>query len=337
MNNFSTEPFNYSICLVVHELSSITEFFTCLKYLLPSQPLVTTIYSICLIIGSFVLNLSLLFLLWTKTEVTVFDKIIFSHACIDFLMCFIDYPFMVLPVYFNYWPFSQSMCIAWIAYDNGLSSLEILTFLLMSWMRIRCILAPRSYLNDLIVKHVYKFIIPMWLVILTLWSCASTFMLLKNFDQSFCNIVFDLESISISVLIVCFLGPLCLVVVATIFIDIVIFKKKMALRYATNSDTSDRNQPNGTRSSNVLTRKATITRFFKVSPQLKLTIIIAVFCIQYMPYYITWLTSILCPDCVSMDLYNVLSLLAYFPSIVNPVVMLTLNKNLFKRFKCFNN
>ena len=158
MNNYSekTQNFNYNSCLIVHEMNSFTEFLTCPKFLMPFQPLITTIYSICLIIGSFALNLSLIYLLWTKLEITVFDKILLTHASIDFLISFIDYPFMVLTVYFRYWPFSKWMCIFWMSIDNAFGTLEVFTMLLMSWVRLRCILVPTEYKSEFIVKHIYK-------------------------------------------------------------------------------------------------------------------------------------------------------------------------------------
>ena len=324
------------ICLEVHEMNSFMEFYNCFNYLIGFQPLFTTIYSIFLFIGSFFLNLILIYLLLTKTEITVFDKIITIHALIDWLLCFIDYPFMILSVYFNYWPFSKWLCIVWLIVDNSLGTLEIYTLLLMSWVRLRCILAPRSYLNELIVKHIFKFIVAMWFVIFSIWTSGIIYMLLKNFYQEFCDTDFELQSINITVLFVCFLAPLSLVAMATIYTSFIMYQKKSIFNNFSKS--SDHAPANVAKSEVKSKRKPKLviqSRKYKLklSPQIKLTIIITIFSAQYVPYYISWFTYLICEECVSTDLYNILSLLSYFPSIVNPVVMFSLNKSLFKRFK----
>ena len=326
-----------SICPLVTEMSSFTEFITCLGYFATFQPIITTIYSIFIFIASFMLNLSLIILLLIKREITVFDRIITTHAMLDLLVCLIDFPFMITPLYFNYWPFSKWMCIIWVSYDNSLCMLEILTVLLMSWVRLRCIQAPRSYASDVIVKHIYAFIASMWLAVVAFWTAVSTYMLMHNFDQAACYLNFEIKSVSILVVIVAFLGPLCSIVAVTICIDIILYKKKRAVSQQKSTSEVSVNHPNNAPKSHQISphkSNANIKKKFHFSPQLKLSIIIAIFCIQYMPYYITWFTSVICSECVSTSLYNTLFLLSYFPSIVNPVVMFILNKSLLQRFKC---
>ena len=83
-----------------------------------------------------------------------FDKIMISHATVDFMIGLCDFPFFILAVIFGYWPFNKILCIYWVAMDNALGSLEIISVLLMTWAIIRCILAPTTYLKENIIKHI---------------------------------------------------------------------------------------------------------------------------------------------------------------------------------------
>ena len=324
----STSSFNYTDCLTIKEVGSFVEFFKCLDYLVQFQSLFTTIYSISLISGSFILNLTLIFLLSIKTEITVFDKILQLHAVIDFLLCFVDYPFMVSSTYFGYWPFSEGLCMFWVIADNSLSILEIYSFLIMSWVRIRCILAPRSYLEDTLVKHIYKCTVCIWIAIFVIWIGVGIPMMQKNFDQTYCYIVFDSQSISISVIVIGYMTPLFLIVIATVFINVMIYKKKAAIRQSHPADTSF-SKPVSMALPQI---KAWAWRdIFRISPQLKLTIIITIFLFQYIPYYTDWFISVICPDCVPLSVANFFFYFSYSPSIINPLVVFILNKSLFKR------
>ena len=329
----STSSFNYTDCLTIKEVGSFVEFFKCIDYLAQFQSLFTTIYSICLISGSFILNLTLIFLLSIKTEITVFDKILQLHAVIDFLLCFIDYPFMVSATYFGYWPFSEGLCMFWVIADNSLSILEIYSFLIMSWVRIRCIIAPRSYLNDILVKHTYKCTVCIWIVIFIIWTSVSIPMMQTNFTQSYCYINFELESISISVILIGYMLPLCLIVIATVFINVMIYKKKAAIRQKYSNESSFSKPISVTGAPKP--KERSWKEFFRISPQLKLTIIITIFLFQYIPYYTDWFISVLCPDCVPLSVSNFFFYFSYSPSIINPLVVFILNRSLFKRSYVF--
>ena len=326
MNN-STK---YDNCLLIDEMNSFNEFYRCLNYFIQSTPMTILITSLIQIITSFILNLSLIVLFFVKKELTVFDKIMISHATVDFMIGLCDFPFFILAVIFGYWPFNKILCIYWVAMDNALGSLEIISVLLMTWAIIRCILAPTTYLKENIIKHISFVILSIWFLVFATWTVVSAIMLEQTFQQDNCVLYLEQQYATATVIFVIYLVPLGLIVFLTIFFNVVLYKKKSILKI--NDFFRTKIKTKKTQEQSVVSKILPTQSMCSLNSQAKLTIIVAIFCSLYIPCYLVWFLSEICTDCVSMNLFNIISLVSYFPSFINPLVMLVINKSLYLAF-----
>ena len=311
-NSNSTDA--QSLCEIPAPLN-LTEFFTCFYSLL--SPDSFTVLSFFLWISSFILNIVLIVFLSVKSKVTIFDKILIFHALVDFLINILDFSFVIFFTILSYWPFSEAACAYYVSVDNALATIEIFVVLYMSWVRMRCILAPKTYLNELIISHFYKFQIAMWTIVFILWTSTGVYIIEIEewFDQAYCQIDFGQDWLNLLILISVYLVPLALIGLSVVLIFVILSRKKSKVK----GKKIKKNKPE--------LGKSPLKYFLeiRISAQTKLVIITIVFLLQYSPFYVTWLLSLLCDDCVSDVFMTWVNFLAYCPSFVNPVVIMSLS------------
>lgn len=334
MNNISSILLNNSLepfCESKRQFESFFDFLECYKYFAFNN-LEITIYCLFVIFGALVLNIMAIYLLSTKTTVnSVFDKIFIGHAFVDLLTGFIDFPFLYFMSIFNYWPFSKNFCIYYAAFDNILATVEVFHILFMSWARIRCILSPKNYSNELIIKYCYSFIVILWIICSILWIPVSAVFINKNYQDYTCYLSFDSAFVSILIILLGWIAPVIIAMLSTTYIVYVLRKrnrKKMSLmgNKVTVSGVSHSNE--------IKVSFWAKIKLAKLNPQTKLSIIITPFCLQYLQYSIVWLVSMICAECVSTRFYTFSYFIAFLTSFTNPLILLLINPDyFFKRIK----
>lgn len=333
--NYSNLSSNFSVdtnCELSQEFDSIYDFLRCYKYF-AIESLEITIYCIIVIFGGLILNILAMYLLSTKTShITVFDKIFISHAFVDLLTGVVDFPFMYFISIFHYWPFSKTFCIYYVAFDNILATVEVLHIVFMSWARIRCILSPTNYSNQLILKHPYLFILLLWVLCSLLWIPVTYVFINRNYEENVCELSFD--SIYVSILIICigWIIPVIITMLSTAYIVYVLMVQNRKKKKLTSNKTDL-----SLKSSSSLhdAKWYSSKRLMKITlnPQTKLSIIITPFCLQYLQYSLVWLVSTICSECVSSQFYVFSYFIAFLTSFSNPLILLIFNSSFFCKNK----
>jgi hypothetical protein len=294
------------------------EFLACLSYLIPKH-LPLTIAVLVIMIGSVLLNPAVIILLTCKGKCkTVFDDILTSHAVINFLAGSVDLFFYLIAWLFSAWNFGKYTCVFWLALDNMLATSEIIHVLYLGWVRVRCVLKPKSYTKDLMVKHSTWVLVSAWLAPLALWLVPIVKQIDSTFGDQTCEILLIPSVLSAVVVFVSFIAPLVLIAVSTVFIVIKLNASENRLARGRST------QP---RRNSSLRRRSSSQRGFHVhfQTQRKLSVIISVFLLQYSPYSIMWFVDILCSDCVPSLLYTALLLMTFTPGLTNPLLIIVLN------------
>ena len=316
MNNTSNSTLcnNESICEIPAPLF-LNQVYACFVSLLSFNAF--TFMSFFLWTTSFTFNLTLIVILSMRKKLNIFEKIFILHALIDFLINLLDFSFVIIFTIIPFWPFSSQLCVYYTSVDNALSSIEIFTVMYMCWVRMRCIQAPKTYTNELVIKHFLKIHMSIWAVLVVLWTITSEYILEINewFDQSYCQLTFGSNWLNIFLLVTLFLLPLSLIGFMVIYIFFLIRK--------TNSNVKDIKAKKN--KGNFFQNPLKYLLALHTSPQTKLVIITLAFLSQYSPFYVTWLISLLCTECVSSQAFAWINYLAYCPSLVNPIVIFTLN------------
>ena len=159
-------------------------FIQCAFYYL-NKALPRTMFFVLVIFVTIVANLVCIVLLTKKIKVkSVFDKIIIAHAFVDLVTNTIALPSYLFFSTFGYWPFGEFMCYYWVVLDNGTCTCTILHFIFMSYARLRCIFAPRTYDNEILIKYTYITVAFLWLFSGGFWIAVSVTMIqTKKFNK----------------------------------------------------------------------------------------------------------------------------------------------------------
>jgi hypothetical protein len=273
-------------------------------------------------------NILAIFLLSRKSKTkTVFDKILISHAVMDLITGAIVLPNYFLIATFHFWPLSKGLCMFYVSLDNTMATLCTFHILYMSWVRIRCIKAPKEYTNEASVKYPINVIILMSILTLIFWLPVSIVLVNQFYEDGSCYIEFKPQFLSAIVILFGWIVPVIFIIIITIFIMAILIERKTIKKArfkATNKDRSSSSSTSNQESFNKAKSK------FISNPQVKLSIIISAFCIQYLPYSLVWLIVTFCNECVSDLLFEITYLMTFSASFTNPFILLVLNPSFFK-------
>ena len=296
------------------------KFSECLKYfLVKSLPLTILAYSMTLI--TTITNLILIYLLIKKncTQI-VFDRILLSHAFVDFITNLFDLPLYHLISIFNFFPFDKYICFYYLLIDNCTSTIEILHFFYMSYARIRCVVSPKLFQSEFLFRNSNPIIALIWIVCLLFWTPIVYFYSFKIYVEGTCTVDFKNPYEGIIFIFIGYHVPLLFTICATIFVILTIKAKIFTLNQYTGNTIKR-------------TKKISLGRHIKTllfdNPQVKLSIIIFVFILCYFPY-----STILVVNAfhgVSPFTFNLTDILAYSASMWNPILILTLNYKFFSK------
>jgi hypothetical protein len=326
-----------------NELIFTNFFFECFLHYLNKEVWISTA-CLTIILGSIVFNiLAIIFLMCKSVMKSVFDQIIIGHALVNFLTGGIDLIFFYLLLIFNYWPLGKNWCLFYLVFDNVLATVEILHMLYLCWARIRCIVAPKSYSSELTLKYPYVSMFLLWLLAVIIWLPTVFVLNYESYEEYSCFIDFKSYLVSVTVISVGWILPTLVTIISTACVVYILNKKrkkfhgnisknnhtaKLAGATTTSTHQTTNNKRSPTISSSYI-RKIN----FKLSPQSKLTVMIAIFVLQYSPYSFIWLADTLCNRCLDPIYLNMSFLLTFLPSLTNPILVIILNFKLF--FTCF--
>ncbi len=315
MNNNSNSSANESSCEIPAALS-VEQCFTCFLTFLDLD--LFPFMSFFLWITSFAFNLILIVLLSLRKKINIFEKIFLIHALVDFLINLLDFTFVIIFTIIPYWPFNSTTCAYYTTVTNALGSIEIFTVTYMCLVRLRCIQAPKTYQSEFLVKYFLIFHMFIWAIAFVLWTLTSIYIIEVNewFDQTYCQLEFGSNWLNVLILVLVFLLPLSVIGLLVVYIFFILKRQKANVQGNTNAKRHK---------FKFLKSPINYMLEFHTSAQTKLVIITLTFLLQYSPYYVTWLVSLLCPECVSSDAMIWINFLAYCPSFVNPIVIFSLN------------
>ncbi len=276
-----------------------------------------------MVIITTVANIILIYLLVKKNcTAIVFDRILLSHAFVDLITNLFDLPLFHLIIIFNSFPFGKYACFYYLVLDNCTSTIEILHYFYMSYARIRCVLAPKSFKNEILIKYSNPLIALIWIICFMFWTPLVYFYSFKNYIKGDCKVDFKNPYEGILFIFIGYHMPLFFTIGATIFVIITIKSKIFTLNQYAGNNTKKKMATN---------KKIFIFRHVKMllfdNPQVKLSIIIIVFFLCYFPYASTLMVNAF--EGVSSFTYNFTDILAFSASMWNPILILTLNYKFF--------
>ena len=299
-------------------------FGECLKHFL-TQSIPLTIIDASMVVMTTWANFQLMYLLVKNNCIqTVFGRIFFSHALVDLVMNLFDLPLYHILTIFKSFPLGKAVCFYYQIIDNSLSSIEILHFFYMSYCRTRCILAPKVYHNEFLIKHSNSLIAFIWIICTMYWTPLVYFYSFKVYVEGSCSLIYTNPYVAILIISIGYHLPLFFTVGTAIFFLIAVKAKMSTFQQSAfgNKRRLARKRP---------TQLSQTKKLSFDNPQVKLSIVIFVFIACYFPYATALIVLQFEEVPVSSIVYIFTSCLAYSASLWNPVLILTLNYKLFNK------
>ena len=305
-------------------------FIQCAFYYL-NKALPRTLFFVLVIFVTIVANLVCIVLLTKKIKVkSVFDKIIIAHAFVDLVTNTIALPSYLFFSTFGYWPFGEFMCYYWVVLDNGTCTCTILHFIFMSYARLRCIFAPRTYDNEILIKYTYITVAFLWLFSGGFWIAVSVTMIRNNYIDGNCFLPYDPPVIAILIMILGVILPLLFCIGVTIYMSVNISKTKKFKKKGEKAVANAKVEEKKKLSELLLLKIVNIKKLVFENAQVKLSIITTIFVSLYLPFPTSWVINSIYP-CVPDAWLDAFYLMSYCNSLVNPVVLLILNFKFFQK------
>ena len=197
------------------------------------------------------------------------------------------------------------------------------------FFRLRCILAPKAYLKEWLIKYSNVVILLMWILGLGFWAPIVYFFNYKFWSNGQCLIDYnDNKSIGISIVLIGYHVPLFFNLGTSIFVLVNIGRAKGISKQSVRTNLSTRGIRNETGNTNSYLNK--IVKLIFNNPQVKLSIITFVFTLCYLPYSFELLLETAC-SC-ERDLTSLVTdLICFSASMWNPLLILILNYKYFIR------
>ena len=305
-------------------------FIQCALYYL-NIALARTLFFVLVIFVTIVANLVCIVLLIKKIKVkSVFDKIIISHAFVDLVTNTIALPSYLFFSTFGYWPFGEFMCYYWVVLDNGTCTCTILHFIFMSYARLRCIFAPRTFDNEILIKYTYITVAFLWLFSGGFWIAVSVTMIRNNYIDGNCFLPYDPPVIAMLIMILGVILPLLFCIGVTIYMSITINRTKKFNKKNKKTTASTKKEQNIKLSDMLILKLVKLKKLIFENAQVKLSIITIIFVGLYLPFPTSWVINSIYP-CVPDAWLDGFYLMSYSNSMINPIVLLILNFRFFKK------
>lgn len=296
--------------------------------------LIPAIFEILLGVLAFLANVTVLCQMYRSSRgICVFDKILMAHVLLDLKICSLNLAFYHIYTIFNYWPFSKELCIFWSSMDTSANTISIFLMLFITWTRIKSVLDPTSYLDHVLIRNPFKCVISIWFGSYLIWIPINYVFISNKYEVGMCEINYEPKCIQFILTLFTWFVPLCLIVFLIGFIMIELGKQEKKLsKYKTPSVTivttslnhsSNNNNINNKKKKN----KEKINKFKlkNLKADQKLTIIIVIFLVEWMPSCILWMVDSLGTHLIPDLALSITYWLTFFGSLTDPLLILVLN------------
>ena len=323
--NINNSNQTQSFCSIANENHDLNSVSNCYLFF-AKKNLYTTVLEIGLGLATVIVNCKLFWMILNKEEKFVFDKIYMAHIIVDFICGGIDLPIYHIFTTFEYWPFSMMFCVLWNTLDNSINTVSILHMVYLSWVRIESIRDPKGYLNKYIVIYPFTVSLIIWIIGLCLWFTVNYYFISKNYQYGQCNIPYNPVILKFILTFFTYFLPLIIIVLMTIKIIKVLHdrqkkKNKMIFKMRKSIYLTDNSF-----SINVTNQTDNVKKKFKLNAEAKMSIIIIVYLIQWVPSCILWMIDSLC-NCIPSHLSTFTYWLTFSVSLTDAVIVMILNPN----------
>ena len=311
-------------CNPINNEPWLDDIQTCYLYFISNNIIATTL-EYFLGVATIVANCLVFSMIYKKKDKkAVFDKILMAHSIVDFVVGAIDLPFYHVFTVFNYWPFSEVLCILWNSLDTALFSISMLMMLYMAFVRTMSIVRPTTYLTNIFVRNTFVMTSMVWFVSLFYWGLINTFYVTIDYSYGNCSIPYNPLFTQFLYFFFGVFIPLCLIIILTVYVALEINKKQKIKRQ--NHKVKKKDTATTSASANPATNKSKIKKRFRLTPETRLTIIVTVYIIQYAPSCFIFLINSLC-GCIPNEVSTFTYWLTYTASLTDPITILILNPN----------
>jgi len=275
---------NISICDPSNNGKAFDSIEKCYTYFVSSN-LLATILEYFLGVATVICSCLVFSMIYRKEKKVVFDKILMAHSVVDFVVGAFDLPFYHVFTIFNYWPFGEVLCILWNSLDSALFSISMLIMMYMAFARTLSVVKPATYTNNVFVKNPFLITSLIWIVSLVYWGAINIYYMTEDYQFAQCYIPFVPAYTQFLYFFFGVFIPLVIIIVLSIYVAVVIGKKQRVKRLKNKKNkaphTTTTTATGEATTSNKVNKKA--KKEFKLSPEVRLSIIVLVYIIQYTP------------------------------------------------------
>lgn len=266
----------------------------------------------------------------SSTKISIFDKVIIGHSFVDGLTGLIDMPLFHLASLFGYFPLGSILANMWSSYDNNINMTTSLHMFYMSYVRIRSLEAPKSYLDEFLIRHPVYIMISFWVMGLTTWIPVVYVYGVKEYSLDI-NYGDENYALKISLNIITWLIPLLLILIISIKIVYFLNMRKrnaIVMRAPKKSTIYSGNATTTTISRETWNRRLFKACFnYRFSAQTKFMIIISTYWLQWILPCLLTIINPICGECIPQDIYLAIYWTTFTVCLIDPLIVLILNPN----------
>ena len=283
-----------------------TSFLNCYEYYFNKNKLIS-ILEILLGIVTAVANSTLAYRILNYSNfLTIFDKLFLCHSIIDFSVGTTDLPIYHIFTLFNYWPFSKLACTLWSTLDNFFNTITIFLMAFMCWVRIKSIVSPNNFQNDLFTKQPFMTTGLLCCIAVGIWLPINFVFIYQDseYETGTCDIAYQPSYLKLIITFVTWFLPLMFTFSSTLYI---INKVRIKKKY--------------NRKSSGKRKKVNV-----FDTETRLSVVIIIYLVQWLPSCILWMTNSLC-FCISDIIMNSTYWLSFSVAFTDALAVLLLNSN----------
>jgi hypothetical protein len=305
--NFSSTVAEY--CDISNE-SNIQFLSICYPYFISNAIFLKSLeITLVILIGFF--NILLFKTIYDKQkEKLVFDKILMTIAIVD-VFCSFDLTFYHIFTTLRKWPFGKTFCVIWNLFNTSLNTISVFHMLFFTWTILMSVSQPKTYQNNKLIKHPFRVSLIFWLVNFLIWIPVNVGYITSDYKTGQCQINYRPYYIEFFLEFILWFMPLILNAgMLLYFIKVLNEKQRIIVPAKRFSSTINVQQP---QQSDQL----------KLSPSTKLSIIVIVYLLQWLPSCLISMIDSLC-KCIPYDVSQATHRLTFTTALTNPISVLVL-------------
>ena len=289
----------------VNETES-TNFLNCYEYYFKKYTIISVLEILLGLLTAVANSILAYRIVSYSNNMTIFDRLFLCHSIIDFSVGTTDLPFYHIFTVFSYWPFGKLACTLWSTLDNFFNTITIFLMAFMCWVRIKSIISPNNFQNDALTKQPFITVVVFCFVSVGIWLPINFVFIYQDseYETGTCDIAYQPSYLKLIITFVTWFLPLMFTLCCTVYI---IIKVRVKKKYNQQSS-----------------RKKTKRNLFDAES--KLSIVIIIYLVQWLPSCILWMTNSLCL-CISDIIMNSTYWLSFSVAFSDALAVLLLNSN----------